>query len=140
MFSDRLKELRKSSGLTQVQFAEIFNIAKGTIGMWESGKREPDFETTQRIADFFGVTVDDLIGAKTKAPTLTKKDERDIERRLSAMIADLNGPTDGLMFDGEPIDDETRQLLEVSLRNQLEISKRIAKQKFTPKKYRKEGE
>lgn len=55
------------------------------------------------------------------------------------MIEDLNGPIDSLMFDGEPIDEETRQLLEVSLRNQLEISKRIAKQKFTPKKYRKEG-
>ncbi|WP_278278778.1 hypothetical protein [Butyricicoccus sp. OF10-2] len=41
------------------------------------------------------------------------------------------------MFDGEPIDDETRELLRISLQNQLEISKRIAKQKFTPKKYRK---
>ncbi len=94
------------------------------------------------IAEYFGVTTDFLLtGEETKkAPDLTEKDRRDIERRLSAMIADLSGPTDGLMFDGEPIDDETRQLLEVSLRNQLEISKRIAKQKFTPKKYRKEGE
>ena len=41
------------------------------------------------------------------------------------------------VFDGEPIDDETRELLRISLQNQLEISKRIAKQKFTPKKYRK---
>ena len=94
------------------------------------------------IAEYFGVTTDFLLtGEETKkAPDLTEKDRRDIERRLSAMIADLSGPTDGLMFDGEPIDDETRQLLEVSLRNQLELSKRIAKQKFTPKKYRKEGE
>ena len=94
------------------------------------------------IAEYFGVTTDFLLtGEETKkAPDLTEKDRRDIERRLSVMIADLSGPTDGLMFDGEPIDDETRQLLEVSLRNQLEISKRIAKQKFTPKKYRKEGE
>ena len=94
------------------------------------------------IAEYFGVTTDFLLtGEETKkAPDLTEKDRRDIERRLSAMIADLSGPMDGLMFDGEPIDDETRQLLEVSLRNQLEISKRIAKQKFTPKKYRKEGE
>ena len=100
-------------------------------------------ETANKIAEYFGVTVGYLLGEteeKEKAPVLTKKDERDIERRLSAMIADLNGPTDGLMFDGEPIDDETRQLLEMSLRNQLEISKRIAKQRFTPKKYRKEGE
>ena len=45
---------------------------------------------------------------------------------------------DGLMFDGEPLDEETRQLLRASLENQLEMTKRLAKQKFTPKKYRKE--
>ena len=105
-------------------------------------KKSLDTTTLMKIAEYFNVSVDYLLtGEETKkAPDLTEKDERDIERRLSAMIADLNGPTDGLMFDGEPIDDETRQLLEVSLRNQLEISKRIAKQKFTPKKYHKEGE
>ena len=105
-------------------------------------KKSLDTTTLMKIAEYFNVSVDYLLtGEETKkAPDLTEKDERDIERRLSAMIADLNGPTDGRMFDGEPIDDETRQLLEVSLRNQLEISKRIAKQKFTPKKYRKEGE
>ena len=105
-------------------------------------KKSLDTTTLMKIAEYFNVSVDYLLtGEETKkAPDLTEKDERDIERRLSAMIADLNGPTDGLMFDGEPIDDETRQLLEVSLRNQLEISKRIAKQKITPKKYRKEGE
>lgn len=62
MFADRIKELRKAKGLTQIQFAREFNVANGTVGMWETGKREPDFETTQRIADFFGVTVDELLG------------------------------------------------------------------------------
>ena len=76
---------------------------------------------------------------KKKRPSSQKKDERDIEKRLEAMIGDLEGGTDGLMFSGEPLDEETRELLRISLRNQLEISKRIAKQKFTPKKYRKEG-
>ncbi len=42
------------------------------------------------------------------------------------------------MFDGEPLDDETRQLLRQSLQSQLEMTKRLAKQKYTPKKYRKE--
>lgn len=40
------------------------------------------------------------------------------------------------MFDGEPMDDETRELLYISLKNSLEVSKRMAKQKYTPKKYR----
>ena len=64
MFSQRLKELRKASGLTQIQFAEQFNIAKGTVGMWETGKREPDFDTIGRIADYFQTTVDYILFRK----------------------------------------------------------------------------
>lgn len=77
MFSERLKELRKSKGLTQIQFANEFNIANGTIGMWESGKREPDFATIQKIADFFGVTVDYLLG-RSEEKTPAKTGEREI--------------------------------------------------------------
>lgn len=138
----KLRELRKKYGLTMKELGAEIGVAESTISQYETGKRQPDYETLLKLGEFFGVSVDYILtGEETKkAPDLTEKDRRDIERRLSAMIADLSGPTDGLMFDGEPIDDETRQLLEVSLRNQLEISKRIAKQKFTPKKYRKEGE
>ena len=72
-----------------------------------------------------------------ETPVLTKRDERDIAKRLDMILGDLGDAEASLMFDGEPIDDETRELLRISLQNQLEISKRIAKQKFTPKKYRK---
>ena len=139
-FYSNFLSMCNSIGKTPSKVVTEVGLKKSAVTRWKAGGNPTD-ATTQKIADYFGVSVDYLLGNETeKAPTLTKKDERDIERRLSAMIADLNGPTDGLMFDGEPIDDETRQLLEMSLRNQLEISKRIAKQKFTPKKYRKEGE
>lgn len=62
MFSERLKQLRKDRGITQVQFAHEFNVANGTIAMWETGKREPDFATTIRIASFFQVSIDYLLG------------------------------------------------------------------------------
>ena len=68
---------------------------------------------------------------------LTDKDRRDISKKLEETLDLLGNSTDGLMFDGEPLDDETRELLRASLQNQLEMTKRIAKQKFTPKKYRK---
>lgn len=45
MFAEKLKALRKQKGLTQTQFAIDFNIATGTIGMWETGKRQPDYNT-----------------------------------------------------------------------------------------------
>ncbi|MCS4474814.1 hypothetical protein JQ032_00975 [Clostridium botulinum] len=41
------------------------------------------------------------------------------------------------MFDGEPIDDETRELLRISLENSMRLAKEIAKKKYTPKKYKK---
>lgn len=62
MFAERLKSLRKRKGLTQIEFAKHFNIATGTIAMWETGKRAPDFSMLTEIADFFEVTVDYLLG------------------------------------------------------------------------------
>ena len=71
------------------------------------------------------------------APTLTQKDERDIEKRLQNTIEELESLQDGLTFSGEALDDESRELLAISLKNSLEIAKRAAKQKYTPKKYKK---
>ena len=141
MFFDRFESLCKQKGVSKQKACIDCGLSRTAWNKWKAGAI-PNGDAIQSLADYFGVTTDYLLtGEETKkAPDLTKKDERDIERRLSAMIADLSGPTDGLMFDGEPVDEETRQLLEISLRNQLEISKRIAKQKYTPKKYRKEGE
>lgn len=62
MFADRLKQLRKEEKLTQIQLAQIFNVANGTIAMWETGKREPDFDTISRLADYFDVSIDYLMG------------------------------------------------------------------------------
>lgn len=62
MFAQRLRELRRECGLTQIQLAQKFNVSNGTIGMWETGKREPDFDTTKRLAAFFHVSVDYLVG------------------------------------------------------------------------------
>jgi transcriptional regulator with XRE-family HTH domain len=61
MFADNLKQLRKEKGMTQTQFASEFNIATGTIAMWETGKRIPDTETLKKIARFFNVSIDFLL-------------------------------------------------------------------------------
>lgn len=62
MISQRLKELRKEKGITQKQFSEIFQVASGTIAMWEIGKRQPDIQMIDRIASYFEVSVDYLLG------------------------------------------------------------------------------
>lgn len=60
-FAKRLKDLRKEFGMTQIEFAQKFNIANGTVGNWESGNRQPDYETLQKISDFFNVSIDYLL-------------------------------------------------------------------------------
>lgn len=62
MFSIKLKELREGRGLSQQALAQKIEVSQSTIGMWESKKREPNFETMEKIADFFNVTTDYLLG------------------------------------------------------------------------------
>lgn len=75
--------------------------------------------------------------SRERGSFLTPQDRRQIDRRLSAMLALLEGGEGALMFDGEPLDSSTRRLLVSSLRRQLEVTKALAKEKFTPKKYRR---
>lgn len=70
---ETLKLLRKGKELTQSQFAKEFGISSGAIAMWETGKRQPDGETLMRLADFFGVTVDYLLGRESRQPQKGKK-------------------------------------------------------------------
>ena len=133
----RIQEIRKNKGIKQKELAAKLGIAANTLSQYETGNREPDLETIKRIALALEVTVDELLDAK-KAPILTKKDERDIEKKLADILADLESGQDGLMFSGESIDPTTRELLADSLRNSMEMGKKLAKQKYTPKKYRKE--
>lgn len=151
-FQNVFKQLRISSGLTQIEIAQKLGISRSTIGMYETGAREPDFETLEKIADFFNVDIDYLLGRTDKTTilpstagnnyknnhlTLNQKDERDIAQRLEKTLSDLENEQSALMFSGEPLDDETRELLRASLENSLRIGKINAKQKFTPKKYQK---
>jgi len=62
MIAKQLKKIRKENNITQIQFAEIFNISNGTIAMWETGKRQPDNEMLLKIANYFNVSVDYLLG------------------------------------------------------------------------------
>ena len=64
-FSEMLKNLRKERGLTQEALAKAlsvgeFKISPSAVGMWEQGRREPDFDTLDLIADFFNVSMDEF--------------------------------------------------------------------------------
>lgn len=65
-FQTILKELRLSRGITQVELAKQLGISRSTVGMYESGSREPDFETLELIADYFNIDTDYILGRTNK--------------------------------------------------------------------------
>lgn len=84
-FRTRIRELRESSGYkSQQSFADAFGVAQSTVGNWEAGKREPNYETTLRLAQFFGVSVDYLLGRDTKEepPALPNDTDKESEEVL----------------------------------------------------------
>lgn len=75
MFADRIKELRKEKGITQVDLADAMGLSKGTVAMWEVGKREASFDTLDKLADYFQVPIDYLLGrSDDKSETSYKED------------------------------------------------------------------
>ena len=91
------------------------------------------------IADYLNVSVDLILTGSEikKEPVLTEKDRRDIAKDLETMMAHLESGSD-MMFDGDPISDEARASIRNALQMGLEIAKVKNKERFTPKKYRKD--
>lgn len=67
-FSDMLTYLRKRDGMSQKELAEKIGVSRSSIGMYEAGEREPDFETLEALADTFNVNMDTLLG-KSSLPS-----------------------------------------------------------------------
>ena len=93
MFKIRLKALRESRGMTQRDFATDFGVSKGTVGMWESGAREPrTIDEINRIADYFGVSSDYLLGRteQKEKPTPEDGDGPALDARLVECLIQLS--------------------------------------------------
>lgn len=61
-FRKRMRELRESQNLTQQTLAEALNVGKSAIALYETEKRQPDPDTLKKLAQFFGCSIDYLLG------------------------------------------------------------------------------
>ena len=136
----RLKELRENRNLTQAELAKLLKVSPSAIGMYEQGRRDPDSSTLKKLSVLFNVSVDYLLDNQPPQndtlPALTLKDERQIVKDLENIVDSLNGAA---AMSDDPEDEEDREMLKAALLQAMTLSKRIAKKKFTPKKYRREG-
>lgn len=103
----RLKELRKARGLLQRDIAKHLQVAVSTYSYWEQGTYEPDTQALNELADFFGVTVDYLLG---RTDERGKSDKSIYDISGISPIATQRIPMLGNVACGEPIyADEDRE-------------------------------
>ena len=147
VLGQRLKQAREESRYTQMVAAKKLGISNGTLSGYEREYRDPDTDILNKMADLYEVSVEWLMGRSenkqsdwnSKLPELTTKDERDLATDLENMINNLDSKDGYAAYDGHSMDEmeeEDREILKASLENSLRLAKRMAKQKFTPKKYR----
>jgi len=142
MLGEKVKTLRKALKITQKELAMVVGVSQSTIGMIEGNKQGASNDTLLKLAKALNTTVDNLLSSDSvdneikENIELSKKAERDIAKDLERTLNELENSQDALMFSGEPLDDETRELLRISLENSMRLAKQIAKKKYTPKKYR----
>lgn len=132
----RIKDLANERHISIAELERKLDFANGSVT--KRDKQSPSAERLQKVADYFDVTTDYLLG-RTDTPQFTRKDERDVQKILEEMTQGLNNKNElaFLKNGGQEIDPEDAELLSASLENVIRQSKLIAKQKFTPKKYRK---
>lgn len=132
MLQTRLRELRKNNKYSQEDIANKLNISTSAYGFYEQGKSVPNANTISFLADLYLVTTDYLLG-RSNNPKLTQEDEIDVYNKFEELKTSLEN-TDDLMFCGEILDDETRELLLSSLKNTILTSKIISNERNKNKK------
>ncbi len=130
------EKLLQKHNVTPYRVAKEAGVTQTALSNWKQGKSVPNTKTLQKIADYFGVSIDYIMTGKNEwQPKLTKKDERDIKNAIEAIKNQLSTGT-GLMYDGEPLDEESQEAILAA----IEVAERTAileaKKRYTPKKYR----
>ena len=85
-FKNVFKNLRIKAGYTQDGLAEALGLSRSAVSMYENGNREPDFETLEKIADFFNVDMNYLLGSSTKTTVIQSNFEpsyEDVEQLIA---------------------------------------------------------
>lgn len=91
MFYIRLRKLRKEKELTQQELANILQMSRGTYAQYEIGRREPDFETLVKIADFYNVSTDYLLCREDKKIPQNEEETSEDEIFEADLAAHMEG-------------------------------------------------
>lgn len=145
LLGERLKAARKAKGLTLEDVAGNLRIKKQAYHAYEENLSVPDANVLASIAELFSVSTDSLLGLEVKTDSLiekeialSEKDIMEIKQKAEHIKSTLMSSV-GLAFDGRIDDDDTLIKVMAALEEGMILAKKAAKEKYTPKKYGKQG-
>lgn len=132
-------KLRDQAHVKDADVVKATKITKSTFSDWKNGRSNPKLDKLQKIADYFGVTVDYLMTGKEtpkeKSPELTARDEKDITKTLNKVMEQFENNENGpLYYDGEEIDETSRNLIRNAFEYIIRETKKENKVKYNPNK------
>ena len=136
-----IKQLREAKGLSQDELAKKTGYtSRSSIAKIEKGEVDLPRSKIIAFAEALDTTPAFLMGweddnKSSWQPKLTDKDEKELDKKVEDLLSAVDSDT-GLMLDGQVMDDETREIFAMNLKNALRTTKLAAKSKYTPKKYR----
>ncbi|HAP4448080.1 helix-turn-helix domain-containing protein [Enterococcus faecalis] len=131
----RIKLLSDEKKMSFAELERKLGFANSSIRKWD--ERTPGIDKIQKVADYFDVSTDYLLGRteKKKYYELNDKEKKDIAIQAEELIEGLtNG--ENLNFYGEPATQDQKDRLLIAIRTAMEMNKEEAKKKFTRKDYR----
>lgn len=121
--------------MTRAELERKLDFSAGSLRNWN--KSTPSGDKIQKVADYFDVSTDYLLGRTDKRHyyDLTEKEKKDIAIQAEKLLEGLDSDAETNYY-GEPLDDEDKEKLYDAIQLALSLTKVKAKKKFTPKKYR----
>nr|WP_142410436.1 MULTISPECIES: helix-turn-helix transcriptional regulator [unclassified Clostridium] len=138
VFSKRLRYYLNKFEITQVELAKKLGVGTTSVYNWCNGIKSPRMDKVDAMCDLFHCNRSDLMEDKsTTSSELTARDEKDIAKILEQTKEQLLSQ-EGLMFDGDPASPEAINSILDAMQIGMEMAKKKNKEKYTPKKYKKD--
>lgn len=111
-FGERLKYEREKAGVSQQELADRLKLSQSSIAYYERDKKQPPFETLNKIADFFNVQTDYLLGRTNTPGQIQHPNSNFLLKRYSDLLRRATELGVSISFYGGPSEDITEEMIE----------------------------
>ncbi len=123
-FNSILKKERLKKGLTQKYLADLLGVDRTSISKYENGKQLPELPILEKLAQYFEVSTDYLLGREEINPKIINNSNKDVEEILENTMNDILNQ-EGLMLNGEILNDNDLILLKKAIKTWIEYTKNM---------------